>query len=316
MPRKGYRSLTLPDELYEELVKKAEMYGTTVPRLIGRMVEVDAFDETFIKKFQGAGSYCASPDDDYHGNCTVQIENLGRFEGWLRLRKQLSERVLRHYMREVSASGPSVTPESFLVYRKWRFLAFRNYVHYLYQMGIMGAEERARWLELLKFKRNNSIEPPDVRECDVRAMMNSTDDPIINILFYSGLRIIEAVYVSNNAIPFEDFGSFRRYEVKWSRGQKRCDYAYIPSFVALKPTEVNLDHFARQFAMNPKLLRKFFYRTAKRTALENRADPLIVDFYQSRVSKFSVGERHYGELRSEADELYPKVVDSLKGVLL
>jgi intergrase/recombinase len=63
------------------------------------------------------------------------------------------------------------------------------------------------------------------------------------------------------------------------------------------------------------MLRKWFYRTAKRVALEERADPILADFYQSRVSQLSVGERHYGELRKEADALYPAVMGELKHLL-
>jgi hypothetical protein len=54
--------------------------------------------------------------------------------------------------------------------------------------------------------------------------------------------------------------------------------------------------------------------SAKVFALENRADPLVADFYQSRVSKFTMGERHYGELKTEADGLYPLVVDNLRRI--
>jgi intergrase/recombinase len=134
------------------------------------------------------------------------------------------------------------------------------------------------------------------------------------VLYYSGIRITEACYLGDNSVPFEDLGGFRRYAVGWARGNKRCDYAYLPVFVKPAPCEPDWNHFYATLPMLPKMLRKFFYRVAKRTALENRADPLIADFYQSRVSRFTVGERHYGELRSEADNLYPKVMASLNSI--
>ncbi len=74
---------------------------------------------------------------------------------------------------------------------------------------------------------------------------------------------------------------------------KRCAYAYVPSFVRIDAYRGDLDHYARVLPCQPKMLRKWFYRTAKRV----------------------VGERHYGELRKEADALYPAVMGELKHLL-
>jgi intergrase/recombinase len=144
--------------------------------------------------------------------------------------------------------------------------------------------------------------------------------PLLQILFYGGIRITEAEYLMKNrdTIKSEDCGNFIRYSVKWFRGPKRCDYVYLPKFVNIPKITNSLDlhHLWRNNnGNNPKLLRKFFYRTAKHTALENRFDPLIADFYQSRVSKFTIGEKHYGELKSEANRLYPKVMEQLSKFL-
>jgi len=46
MPRKGYFSLTLPEEVYRTLAEKAKKYGTTPQRII----RIAAFDETFLGK--------------------------------------------------------------------------------------------------------------------------------------------------------------------------------------------------------------------------------------------------------------------------
>jgi len=46
MPRKGFKSLTLPEDLYCELQDRAKLYGTTVQGIIKMMV----FDGTFSQK--------------------------------------------------------------------------------------------------------------------------------------------------------------------------------------------------------------------------------------------------------------------------
>jgi intergrase/recombinase len=145
--------------------------------------------------------------------------------------------------------------------------------------------------------------------------------PLLQILFYGGIRITEANYLmlNINTIQSEDCGDFIRYSVKWFRGPKRCDYVYLPKFIKIPKIDNPLDlhHIQRNNnGNNPKLLRKFFYRIAKQTALDNRFDPLIADFYQSRVSKFSIGEKHYGEIKSEADRLYPKIIKRLSMFLI
>ena len=96
---------------------------------------------------------------------------------------------------------------------------------------------------------------------------------------------------------------------------KRCAYAYVPSFVRIDAYRGDLDHYARVLPCQSKMLRKWFYRTAKRVALSEGMDPALADFYQSRVSALSVRERHYGLMREEADRLYPKVMGELGKLL-
>jgi len=252
-----------------------------------------------------SSSPCFSPSEDHES-----------FRAWLKNRRGLSEDTVVRYMQELLRTG-SLQPEEFLGdYRRWKFVAFRLYVHYLYQMGRISAEGKARWLDLLKLKKQSIPDVAEVKTEDIARIMNGKHDGLVDILYWSGIRITEALYLCRcrEGCLFEDMDGFRRYSVKWSRGPKRCDYAYLPSFVALNTSARETEHMSMYCGsgVKPKLLRKFFYRTAKACALDERKDPLIADFYQSRVSKMSIGERHYGCLREEADKLYPKVMERLR----
>ena len=52
MPKIGYKSITLPEKLYNNLQENAKEYGTTCQNIIRMLLEnpinVDAFDETFL----------------------------------------------------------------------------------------------------------------------------------------------------------------------------------------------------------------------------------------------------------------------------
>lgn len=250
----------------------------------------------------------------------LTIGDLSSFSTWLTTRRKLSSDTATRYIQEIKKAPKHVTPQYFIDnYSAWRYNAFRLYVHYLYQTGLLEFNDKMRWLDLLKTTKNNRIEPPEITPEQIRTIMKDTSS-LIQILFYGGIRITEAnhLMLNRDTIKSEDFGDYIRYSVKWFRGPKRCDYVYLPKFVTIpkihKP--LDLDHLWRnKNSNNLKLLRKFFYRTAKQTALENRFDPLIADFYQSRVSKFSIGEKHYGELKSEANALYPLVIQKLSWYL-
>jgi hypothetical protein len=174
MPRKGYRSLTLPENTYQSLIDAASVYGTTAPKLIRMMIANDG------KTPQGAPG--SRNDGVFHGNCTVQIEGLDRFREWLKVRRGLSDDTLERYMLVLLGSNPSASPEDFLKYSRWRYIAFRNYFHFRYQMGLMTAEEKARWLDLLRIRHGTAQEPPEVREEDVREMMVQPHENIVEVL--------------------------------------------------------------------------------------------------------------------------------------
>lgn len=299
MPRKGYRSITLSEDVYNSIVGKARLYGTSAPELIKTMVEGD-----FLLRRRKIAGVASRPSSWQN--------TIDSFEKWLSSRRGLSQDTIVRYSAEVRACP--FEPESFIgEYRRWRVVAFRLYAHYLYQTGQMGMEDRQRWLELLKLKPQNAPGEVEVKEADVRALMQQPHDPLVDVLYYSGVRVTEAYRLCKDPHSFEQLEGFRRHSVGWARGPKRCDYAYLPDWVELKTAfGCRPEFLSLRVKMRPKLLRKFFYRVAKRVALEARADPAVADFYQSRISRLSVGERHYGELRREADALYTKVAEELR----
>jgi len=155
------------------------------------------------------------------------------FEAWLFTRRQLSRDTAMRYVAEIKRLPEGFEPAWFVKrYNKWVYVAARLFIHYQYQMSMMTAEQRARWLDLLKTRQNTRTEPPEVKEEDVRRLLMSDLGEyrsLIDVLYYGGIRITEARYLGDNKVPYEDFGNFRRYSVKWFRGPKRCDYAYLPS---------------------------------------------------------------------------------------
>ncbi len=257
---------------------------------------------------------------------TLPATGWNTFKNWLLNHRGLDPKTADSYLKCVTRKQFPVFPESFVSsYKAWHTKGFRLYVHYLYQMGYLKLEERMRWLELLKIRQPLRIKETEIPLDDVLNVFKS-DLPHkiripLEICYYSGCRVDEATYLlyhlGLNDIPFADLDSFRRYHVDWYRGKKRCDYVYMPSFLAARlecldvdPLRVS-DHCRKHGLLMPKFLRKHFFRVAKQAALENQADPAIADFLQSRVSRMGIGDRYYGILRAETDRIYAKIIIKL-----
>ena len=132
MPRKGYRSLTLPEAVYRELIKKAEVYGTSSQKLIECYLKdnnrVDVFDATFSSRVKscyntchggGAGKGKFSNGGVNSGVCeppTLTPRTVQNFAEFCRVDLRLSKESVRLYRLYVghlmTYSGYSPTVES------------------------------------------------------------------------------------------------------------------------------------------------------------------------------------------------------------
>ncbi len=140
MPRKGYRSLTLPEADYLKLEELARLYGTTVPRYLGILISEPesltnppSFGETFVPSKVSSNpdgpanqSFLAafdSPDEkrltkkllrpaDLTG-CTVHLDRFLKFcEVDLRLERATALNHRRHIERILEECGPSPTTDA------------------------------------------------------------------------------------------------------------------------------------------------------------------------------------------------------------
>lgn len=257
------------------------------------------------------------PYEEKGSSKNLVISNLGEFRTWLKVRRRISDETAHRYIMVLEKRGPVISPSVIMEkYDRWLYVACRLFVRYSFHAGTMTNDSRVRWLDLLRIQEpGHAPEGEEITPESVRQLLACDDSTqLLHALYYSGIRITDAVYFFNNCSGMEraEFDGFVRWKVGFTRGMKKCEYCYLPRDLNPRPITIDLSHFARRMPCNPKLLRKFFYRTAKACALEERADPLIADFYQSRLSRMSVGERHYGYLREEADRLYPKVLARLK----
>ena len=325
MPRKGYRSLTLPEDVYRTLQRLSRRTYRTSParfieeRLMDLYGNVNIDDDSTEESKRRVSGTSRTFSAEKVREKDLIISNLDEFRTWLSVRRRISDETAHRYIMVLEKFGPVISPSVIMEkYDRWLYVSCRLFVRYSFHAGIMTNDSRVRWLDLLRIQEPwHAPESEEISADRVRALLACDDATgFLHALYYSGIRITDAVYFFNNCSTFEhqDFDGFMRWKVGYSRGMKKCEYCYLPSDVEPHPIALDLSHFARRMPCNPKLLRKFFYRTAKACALEERADPLIVDFYQSRLSRMSIGERHYGYLREEADRLYPKVLARLKAI--
>jgi len=141
---------------------------------------------------------------------------------------------------------------------------------------------------------------------------------LMKIGLYSGARLSEIVKMIRewDEARLICFEGFCRYKMKWHRGRKRCDYIYLPSrfldeirrYAGKIGKYGNLrKHIYDEYGIRMKEFRKLNYRICLNAGIEEA----ICDFYQSRITKLSVGRKYYDALRSRADEKYQLLVKAI-----
>ena len=157
---------------------------------------------------------------------------------------------------------------------------------------------------------------------------------VYTLLYYSGLRLVEACYLLGHAGDFERvleqknvssrgmvlLGETVRLNVFWVRGKKHLDHAWLPyslynnirnNRVDCKPD--NITTWARMHkVIPPSDVREAHYQYMQRLSPPGK----VADAIQSRYREKSVSETHYSQTVILADEFYEyKLYPRLKLIL-
>ena len=254
-----------------------------------------------------------------------------KFKEYLLKDRRLNERTAKDYMNYLrKMEGKTVNYDLYLKIssNKWMVKAVRIYLDYLFKRNEIDWGELQRLKSVFKVRtvrqvNNHRVNPEDLVEVMYDERLRPEELLIFRVLMYGGIRLSEAIKLINefDEARLECFGSYCRYELFWSRGRKRCDFIYVPTelikenreykgaFTGRKYVSITR-YFHRKYGVRAKLFRKLFYRLCRQVC-----DKEICDFYQSRISRLTVGDIYYDDLLSRADKEYPKVVERINQVI-
>jgi len=151
------------------------------------------------------------------------------------------------------------------------------------------------------------------------------------IMYYSGIRLEHVVKLVETYNPDEIayvemlddytsrlvcFKNFCRYYLGY-KGGKPCEWIYFPrellnlleKYRGTKRNRAVVSKYAlRKDLLRPKYLRKLHWRIGKKAI----RDKDVLRFIQSRFGELKISEEKYGDLLTEADSEYPKLMEMLK----
>ncbi len=259
----------------------------------------------------------------------VRIEYDERFYEYMLKDRRIDKKTARDYMNYLKKlSGKIINYDLYLsiANNKWKIKTVRLYLDFLYKTNRISWEEKERLKSLFKLKSSRSDD--DEYEVDIEKLVvtirsikdnKELDAVILKLLYYSGARLSEVLKLlrewDNKRLVCNEV--FCRYKMKWMRGRKRCDYIYFPRWllqeIELYAHKVNLENntvvkrIEGKYGVNTKDYRKLHYRICRDVI----GDDSICDFYQSRMSKMTIGHKHYDDMRSRADKHYQILMRSL-----
>ena len=255
------------------------------------------------------------------------------FELFLRNDKKYDERTIRDYMNYLrKLDGKELNYKLYLQVsnNKWFIKTVRLYVEYLYKNKELTWEEYNRYLFIFRVKSEDNVNNEKV---DVDALAGTmyiertkpVELTMFKVLLYGGNRFSEVVKLINEfdrekLVCFEDKG-YCRYGLFWKRGKKRVDWIYmpmelVPEIERFKGYYAGRDYhnieriLEKKYGIKLGWFRKLFYRVCK-----SMMDKELCDFYQGRIGKLSVGDKHYDELLTKCDENYPALVKRINKVI-
>ena len=260
----------------------------------------------------------------------IRIEYDEGFWDYLTKDRGIDKRTAKSYMNYLKKlSGQNIDYNLYLkiLDNKWKVKLVRVYLDYLYKTGKISWEELQKLKDIFKVKKNNNGD--DEYPLDVDNLLDkylsireeSLYHLLLEILLYSGIRLSEAVKMIKewNNSRLTCFENFCRYKLKWLRGRKRCDYIYFPKHLLKKillyihrigKYENIRKNIYEYYNIKGKDFRKLHYRLCRRVL-----DKEICDFYQSRISNLTIGDIHYDNLLSRADENYSKLLEHINNFI-
>ncbi len=208
--------------------------------------------------------------------------------------------------------------------------ASRKFIHFLYEIGELSKDEKERWLTLLRrpqpknFSKRVEIDWVETVKTlrEILSKEPRENQILLLILYYSGVRVEEAVKLFNEYDPsnwYQVTSSYGRYWLGWIRGRKRCDWIYLPSTVKnmLEETRKHVNYntfrsrFIHLYGFALSKMRKLLYQVCRQLM-----DKDICNFYESRIGELSVSELSYDNLLRRADRNYPLLLNTLQQALI
>jgi len=225
---------------------------------------------------------------------------------------------------------------------KWLRNVFRHYIQYLYYRRKIPLETYGWIMEVVPSRRYELT--VRVFDIDLDLFKKTMEFLKINhelyylyylLMYYSGIRLEHVVKLVANYNPnqvvyidmLDDYtprlvclDEFCRYYMGY-RGGKPCEWVYFPrSLIKLleryrgterKRSKVS-DYARYHNLLRPKYLRKINWRILTKTL----TDKDVARFIQSRFSELKISEARYGDLLTEADTQYSKVLEVFRRGLI
>ena len=185
----------------------------------------------------------------------------------------------------------------------------RAYINFLLDNEIINEESAIYFRKALPSRKTN----PDgyvPTDNDVKKAYNAIkverERLLFQVLAFSGIRVTELVKMlrefDSSKLIIDD--KFSKYPLNYNRGNKRSQYVYMPTELAMKLHRfyINKDTVSsslRRYGIAPKYLRKWFYNFL----IINNVPESVADFIEGRAPE-SVGSMHYLAKVKQADYWY------------
>ena len=270
------------------------------------------------------------------------------FEEFLRehkKRRKVRRQDTIEYYRKLfieNLEGKQLTPQliDFVInYRnEWLRNIFRHYIQYLYFKRKIPLETYGWIMEVVPSRRYER--EVKIFKIDLELLRKTIEFLRKNhelyylyylIMYYSGIRLEHVVKLVENYNPNEVvyvemrdeysprlvcFENFCRYYLGY-KGGKPCEWVYFPKellgliekYKGTRRDRASISKYAvKKELLRPKYLRKIHWRVGKKVV----SDKDVVRFIQSRFGELKVSAERYGDLLSDADSEYPKLMEALK----
>ena len=185
----------------------------------------------------------------------------------------------------------------------------RAYVNFLLDNEIINEESAIYFRKALPSRKTN----PDgyvPTDNDIKrayqGIENERDRLLFQVLAFSGIRVTELVRMLRefDKSKLITDGEISKYPLNYNRGNKRSQYVYMPTELAMKLHRFyihkdTVSSSLRKYGTAPKYLRKWFYNFL----IINNVPESVADFIEGRAPE-SVGSMHYLSRVKQSDYWY------------